>query len=316
MKRAFLAVILIASLSTPSYAYWIWTPKTKKFINPKYEVKTTPKEQYDLAKGFYDVKSYDNATREFKKLLKAYPKSKEAAESQYFLGRIEEDKGNLYEAYQAYQRVIEKYPFSERIQEMNEREFAIAEQFTSGVKRKALGVPLPVDNPAIEIYGKVVENSTFGPLAPKAQYKLGLLLKSLARFGEAEDTFDKVIKNYPDSEWSVAAKFQLASCRAESSQGPEYDQGTTKEAKQQFEEFLREHPDAVLSKQAEENILKLQEKEAQGTYRIATFYEKQNAWEAAKIYYNELVTNYPDSTWAAKAVERLQVIEKRNQKKR
>ena len=315
MKKALIAFFLVACISTPSYAYWIWTPKTKKFINPKYSAKSTPQEQFEFAKSFYDLKSYDEATREFKKLLKVYPKAKEAAEGQYFLGRIEEERGNLYEAYEAYQHVIDKYPFSERIQEINEREFKIAEDFMSGVKRKALGVPLPVDNPAIEIYGKIVENSTYGPLAPKAQYKLGLLLKSLARFGEAEDAFDKVIKNYPESEWAVAAKFQLASCRAESSQGPEYDQGTTKEAKQQFEEFLRDHPDAVLSKQAEENVLKLQEKEAEGAYGIAVFYEKQKAWDAARIYYNELVTNYPGSKWAAKAVERLQVLDTRKPKK-
>lgn len=316
MKRAIIAGFLIGGfIASPCYAYWIWTPQTKKFINPKTAVKATPQEQYEVAKAYYVAKSYEAAVREFKKLLKRYPKSREAAESQYYLGLIEEEKGNLYEAYLAYQQVIDKYPFSERIQEIIEREYAIGEMFVSGVKRKALGVPLPVENPAIEIFAKVVDNSTFGPLAAKAQYKLGLVLKGLARYGEAEDAFDKVIKNYPDSEWVAAAKFQLASCRAEESQGPDYDQGTMKEAKQQFEEFLRDHPDAVLSDQAVATVEKLQAKEAQGAFRIAGFYEKQKAWEAAAIYYNEIVRNYPDSPLAARAVERLAVIEKRDVKK-
>jgi len=170
---------------------------------------------------------------------------------------------------------------------------------------------LPVENPAIEIFTKVIENSTYGPLAPKAQYKLGLVLKGLMRYYEAEEAFNKVISNYPNSEWVEAAKFQIASCRASVSRGPDYDQGATKEAKQKFEDFLKEHPDAVLSRDAEKNINQLKEKEAQSNYNIGRFYEKQMAYEAAKIYYNDVVSNYPDSAWAAKALERLQVMEKK-----
>lgn len=297
--------------ATSAYPYWIWTPKTGKFINPKTQPKPTPKEQFAFAMSLYNIKKYEDAKREFKKLLKAYPKSFEASESQYYLGLAEEEQGNLYEAFLAYQRVIDKYPFSERIQEVNEREYKIAEAFIGGAKRKALGVPLPVDNPAIEILTRLIENSTYGPLAPKAQYKLGLVLKSLLRYYEAEDAFDKVISNYPDSEWVAAAKFQIASCRAAVSRGPDYDQGAMQEAKEKFEEFVKEHPDAVLSVDAEKNINQLREKEAEANYNIAVFYEKQKAYQAAKIYYQDVINNYSDTPWAAKAKEKLDAMEKK-----
>lgn len=304
------AVILLALSLSPAYAYWIWTPKTGKWINPKTAVKTTPKEQFELAKGFYDLKKYEDAKREFRKLLKHYPKSFEAAESQYYLGLSEDMEGNLYEAYQAYQKVVDKYPFSERIPQIIEREYKIAESFMSGYKRKAMGVPIPVENPAIEIFTKVIENSTYGPWAPAAQYKLGLVLKGLLRYYEAEEAFNKVLSSYPDSEWAAPAKFQIASCRAAVSRGPEYDQGAAGEAKEKFEEFIREHPDAVLSNEAEKNIEKLKEKEAASNYNIARFYEKQKAFDAAKIYYQEVADNYPDSQWSARALERIQMLEK------
>ncbi len=296
---------------SPAYPYWIWTPKTQKWINPKTAVKQNPKEQFEFAKSLYDAKEYEEARREFRKLLKSYPKSFEASESQYYLGVIEEAQGNLYVAYLAYQKVIDKYPFSERIAEINEREYKIAETFMSGEKRKAMGMALPVENPAIEIFSKVIENSTYGPLAPKAQYKLGLVLKNLLRFYEAEEAFNKVVSNYPDSEWAEAAKFQIASCRANLSRSPDYDQGATKEAKEKFEEFVREHPEAILSQQAEKNIAQLREKEAESSYNTARFYEKQKACEAAKIYYNDAISNYPGSIWAAKSMERLQIMEKK-----
>ncbi|MCX5702763.1 MAG: outer membrane protein assembly factor BamD [Candidatus Omnitrophica bacterium] len=313
MKRAiFMLIISGFCLSSPKvYPYWIWTPKTQKWINPKATPKSTPKEQLDFAMSIYDMKKYEDAKREFDKILKFYPKSLEAAESQYYLGLIEEAEENLYEAYQAYQKTIDKYPFSERIPEIIEREYKIAEAFMSGVKRKAMGIVLPVENPAIEILTKVIDNSTFGTLAAKAQYKLGLVLKSLSRYYEAEDAFNKVLSNYHDSEWVDAAKFQIASCRAAISRGPDYDRGSAKEAQQKFEDFIEEHPDAVLSRDAEKNIEQLKEKEAEGNYNIGRFYEKQKALDAAKVYYNDVINNYPESPWAAKALERMQVMDKK-----
>jgi outer membrane protein assembly factor BamD len=178
-----------------------------------------------------------------------------------------------------------------------------------------MGVTLPVENPAIEIFQKVVENSTYGPLAPKAQYKLGLVLKGASRYYEAEEAFNKVLSNYPESEWVEAARFQIASCKASVSRSPDYDQGGAKEAKEKFEEFVREHPDAVLSRDAEKNIQQLNEREAESDYSIARFYEKQKAYESARVYYNNIITNYPDSPWAARAMERLNILEEDKKKK-
>jgi outer membrane protein assembly factor BamD (BamD/ComL family) len=310
--RRFIPVLLIILLGLslrPGYAYWIWTPKTGKWVNPKAVPKGTPKEQLEYAKAFYEEKKYDDAKREFKKAIKAFPKAVEAAESQYYLGLVEEAQGNLYEAYLAFQKLIDKYPFSERIQEVIEREYKIAEKFMAGERRKSLGVVLPVENPAIEIFTKVIENSSFGPLAAKSQYKLGLVLKSQMMYYEAEDAFNKVLGNYPDSDWVEAAKFQIAACKAAVSRGSDYDQGATQEAKEKFEEFVEEHPDAVLSRDAEKKIGQLKEKEAEANFNTARFYEKQDAYEAAKIYYNDTIVRYPDSPWAAKAMERLQILE-------
>lgn len=316
MKRIILSLIIICIFSIqPAHAYWIWTPKSGKWVNPKNLPKDNPKEQFAYAKGLLDSNQLEEAKKEFRKLLKSYPKSPEAAEGQYYLGVAEESQGRLYQAYLAYQMVIDKYPFSERIQEIIEREYKIGERFMSGEKRKALGMDLPVENPAIEIFGKVVDNSTYGPLAPKAQYKLGLVLKGLMRYYEAEEAFNKVVSRYPDSEWAAAAKFQIASCRAALSKGFAYDQGSAQEAKEQFEDFVREHPDAVLSLDAEKNIGQIREKEAEASYNIAVFYEKQKAFDSARIYYNDIINGYGQSPWAVKAAERLQIMEQKNEKK-
>ncbi|MBL7081141.1 MAG: outer membrane protein assembly factor BamD [Candidatus Omnitrophica bacterium] len=312
MRRViFLSILTILFTTNLASAFWIWTPKTGKWVNPKYAVKPTPGEQLDAALSLYEEDRIKEARHEFNRLLKHYPKSREAAEAQYYLGAIEEKSSRLYEAYLAYQKVIDKYPFSSRIKEIIEKEFEIAEKFMQGEKRKALGVALPVENPAIEIFRQVIDNSTYGPRAAEAQYKLGLILKSLDRLLEAEEEFDKVIKNYPQSEWIAAAEFQIASCRGSISPSPDYDQEATREAKKKFEEFVLAHPDAAISRQAEKSIQELKEREAQSHYDIAVFYEKQEAYKAAKLYYDTVIKDYPGSSWADKALSKLQAMEQK-----
>ncbi|MDD4908954.1 MAG: outer membrane protein assembly factor BamD [Candidatus Omnitrophica bacterium] len=312
MRRAItiITLIVLTFCAVPSaHSFWVWSPKSGKWSNPKYAVKPTPKEQLVYAKTVYSNKDYKNAREEFKRLIQYFPKSVEAAEGQFYLGLCDEAEDNYYQAYLDYQKMIEKYPFSERIQEAIEKEYKLAEEFMAGKKRKTMGVALPVENPAIEIYKKVVDNSPFGPLAASAQYKLGLVLKGAGRYFEAEDEFNKVITTYPDSEWVSAAKFQIASCKASLSRSPDYDQESTREAKSKFEEFVKEHPDAELSKEAIENLKGLEEKEAQSSYEIGRFYEKRKIYGSAKIYYDAVIEKFPQSLWAEKCLERLRFME-------
>lgn len=313
MKRVFFCLIsvLLICQSAPCYAFWIWTPKSGKLVNPKTVAKSSSQEQLSFARELFEANSLDEAGREFKKVLNTFPRSVEAAEAQYYLGRVAELQRKPYEAFQAYQKVIDKYPFSERSAEIIQRQYDIGEVFMSGEKRKAMGIDLPVEHPSVEIFAKVTENSPYGPLAAKAQYKLGLVLKSLQRFEEAQDAFYRVVKNYPESEWVEPAQYQLAESRAALSRGPDYDQAATQEAKERFEKYLQEHPDAVLSDEAQKNIDELRLKEAESCFNTGRFYEKQKASDAARLYYQEIIDEYPGSEWAARAMERLNIMEKK-----
>ena len=79
--------------ATPSLAFWIWTPETNKWENPKYSVKDTPKEQLAAADQAYQAKNYSKAILEYEKLIKHYPKAKEAPAAQLGIARCYEDMG-------------------------------------------------------------------------------------------------------------------------------------------------------------------------------------------------------------------------------
>lgn len=297
-------------LSSQAFAYWIWTPETRKWLNPKYAVKDTPKAQFEFAKSFFDQGQYKKANNEFQKVINAFPKAVEAAEAQYYIGESLEKLDEPYAAFKAYQKVITKYPFSERITEITEKEFKIGEKL---LEQKATfwqhisGYEYPV----VEVFRAVIENAPYSKYAPASYFNIGLFLKELGGFSEAKSEFDKIISEYPQSEWVDKAKYQIALCDYKMSLKPDYDQTTSKSATEKFEDIVKANPDAELSKKAKETVSELKEKDAESNFNIAKYYEKRKILESAKIYYKYVTETYPDSPWAAKAAARLYIIEKK-----
>lgn len=296
-----------------SHAFWIWTPETNKWVNPKYSVKDTPMEQLEAANMLFEQKSYAAAIKEYNKLVKHYPRSREAAEAQYFIGLSQEQLGNFPEAIKAYQVVIDKYPFSERAAEIVDNQFAIAVDLMEGkyAKSKWAQVVTGGDYQIIEIFRQVIKNAPYGKHAGEAQYKIGLYLKEKKLYQEARDELEKTINDYPNTEWAKAAKYQIALTDSMRGTDIQRDQQTTASAVSEFKEFIVQHPDTELSEKAKEHVADLRNKEAQNNFLIAQFYAKQKNYKSAKVYYNIIINDYEDTPWAKKALEKMQQLGKK-----
>ncbi len=312
MKRILIVLSFFFFLSSSNAsAYWIWTPKTGRWLNPKYAVKANPSEQFKYAQELFDGKSYDKARAEFEKLIKNFGRSKEAAEAQYFIGLCFEALKKPYEAFKAYDKVIKKYPFSERTEEIVERQYLIADKLFKTTRSKVIEAVAGRDYNVVEILRAVVNNAPYGKYAPIAQYKLGLFYKSVAMFPEAKEEFEKVVNEYPQSQWVKAAKYQIALSDSESSLKPGYDQSSTRSAVKEFAEFVKSYPDAELSADAQKEMRQLRNKEAENNFNIAGFYQKLKKTEPAKIYYKHVIVDYSDTIWANKSLEELEAMEKK-----
>jgi outer membrane assembly lipoprotein YfiO len=309
--------LLFFVLMPPSHAYWIWTPGSKKWTNPKYAPKDTPREQYDYAMQFYLAKDYTKAISEFKKLLKAYPQAELAPDAQYYIGRSYEERREHYAAFLAYQKVIDVYPRSELTEEILERQYKIGNLYYSGEKEKLFGVAIisAIDK-ALEIFEKVVANSPYGKYADLAQYKIGECYKKNGQFKEAAEAFGKLASNYPKSLLYEQAKYEVAYCTYKMSLKPNYDQEPTEEAIKEFEEFVKTKETGETIEDAQAALVRLQEKKAESLYNTAHFYEKSRHYESAIVYYKEIIDSYPRTSWAKKAFNKVTELEKRIERKK
>jgi len=310
MRKSIILLILLL-FSFDAYSFWIWSPKTQEWKNPKYSALATPYLQYKQALKYFEEDKFKESYEEFKKLLVNYPDAKEAAEAQYYLARCLEKFDKPYGAFLEYQKLIDSYPNSQRINEVVEREYNIGEYFLNRERKEWLGLSLYdfVEHPSIEIFRGIVNKVPYSEYAPRAQYKLGMILLQLGRYEESREAFQKVIDNYSDGEWAAPAKYQLALATSQAFPGADYDSSYLQEATSRLDEFIKDHPEAKISSEAESQLKVLRNKEAKKVFDTGQFYENQDQYKSGIIYYKKVVRNYPDSDYYDLAVERIEELE-------
>lgn len=298
--------------------FWLWSPKKSTFTQPKKIGKQTPKEQLEWALSLYEAKDYPRALQEMETLVRRFPRSAEAAEGQFYLGRCQEMLENYDAAVKAYEGVIKKYPNNLRIQEMIEQEYRIANLYFSGKKRKIPGLGLeilPSYAKAIEIYKQIVVHAPYGSYGELSQYKIGESYKKIGEYRLSREAFEEFLEDYPKSELVDDAKYQIALVTFKMARGASYDAETTDKAIAEFSKFIEEHPESELAQESQEAIRELKDRKAEKAFEIAEFYAKQEQWAAAKVYYNQVIEQFADSRWAGLALEKVTVLEKAGKKK-
>ena len=207
-----LLILYLVLVPKPLFAFWVWTPETNKWVNPKYAVKETPQEQLQYALEFYKDKEYKEAINEFRKLIKHYPRAREAPDAQYHVGLCLEEQGKIFESYKEYQEVIDKYPFSELSAAIVKKQYDIGVDLLENANNRSKFVDAfaGTNYNAIDVFKTVIKNAPYGELAAPSQYKIGLYLIEQGLYQEARDELEKVVNDYPESEWAKAAKYQIA----------------------------------------------------------------------------------------------------------
>lgn len=298
-----------------SDAAWIWSPDIGKWVNPKKAAKDTPEEQFAWALEFYNKKDWDRAVEEFEKLPDVFPNSRLAAEGVYYIGLSWKERNDLAKAADAFQKLVDRYPYSDRIKDAMKHEFEIANEFAGGGKVKVLGVAvLPGQEKALEIYKHIVKNAPFGTYGDQAQFQIGEVYKSQGEYQEAQKAFQAVVDEYPASPLVTDARYQIAQCSLEASRQAQYNEQYAQRAIEEFEGFKKNFPGDQQALEADESIKILRAKKASTLWETALFYEKRGKFKSAKVYYQDIVANYPETPSAEGARKKVdEMLEKENQ---
>ncbi len=300
-KTIFFLIFLCAMLLVQScYAYWIWSPETKKWVNPIHKVFDTPKEQFDWAMDYYEEEDYNKAIFELKKILKNFPKDELAPEAKFYIAMSLAKMNKWYPAFEAFQKVIDIYPLNTRLEEIVEQQYLIGEKYFNNRNYYK----------AKELFEKVLTNAPYSSISDVAKYKIGLCDLRVKDYFKARDEFEELVENYATSPYVDDATYNVGFCSFKlSSAVKDYDEGLIDRAIKDIEYFTRKYPTSDFVSQADSLLNKLKNKKAEKLYNIALFYKKQKKTFAAKKYFKELVFTYPQTDWAKKADKRLKFLE-------
>ena len=314
LLRIFSGLIIVFCLfvCSSASASWIWTPETGRWINTRNPVKETPKEQLEYSLKAYENEEYKKALKEFQKLVDNYPKAKEAPEAEFYIGECFITQDKPCAAFRHYQYVIDRYPFSERAKDIVKKQYDLAMKMLKGEwkdeRKKPFASFRGKNCNLIELFKMIIKNDPYGAFAAAAQYHIGQHYIDLSELQDARDGFEKVMNDYPGSEWAQKAQYQIAMLDARRSPDASYDQKITEVAIKELNEFVEENSDKELTEDAKNKIVKLREKEAENNFGIATFYEKKQNYKAAKLYYQTVVDKYSDTSRAKEALKKIQEL--------
>jgi len=111
---------------------------------------------------------------------------------------------------------------------------------------------------------------------------------------ESQYKYRDFINRYPGSESADYAMLQIANVSYKQMERPDRDQTKTREAVTKFQEMLAAFPKSSHREEAETRLRKANDRLAKHEHLVARFYLKRRSYEAAVLRLNTIVDRFPD----------------------
>jgi outer membrane protein assembly factor BamD len=256
--------------------------------------------------------SMGGAIKSYNKVVKKYGNSVYTPEALYRSAHLYLARKQYLKAFESFQQIVSRYPNSTRFNQIIGEQYRIASALLDGARPRAWGwLPLmPARVKGLEYFEYILFNAPYSDYAPLSVMNIARGYQRLHNTEEAIDALDRMVNTYPQSLLAPDAYLQLAQTHASLVQGPEYDQSSTKEALTYYQDFMILFPnDASISASAK-GLDEMRNMLAESKIEMADFYfYKRDNYTAARVFYNEAITVYPDSPVAQLAKSRLAAVE-------
>ncbi|WP_404422847.1 tetratricopeptide repeat protein [Nibricoccus sp. IMCC34717] len=251
------------------------------------------------------------AAKLYERVAKKYPNSIYASEAFYRAARIRFSQEKWQKSFDNFQQVISRYPNSTRFDEIIGLQYEVAAKLLNGARSRILWIipGFTHRDKGMEFAETMVFNAPYSDYGP-------LALTAVSRQHErnrdpelAIDALDRLINSYPKNVLTPLAYLRIGELHASLVDGPYYDQASAREAITYFEDFMILFPTDSNVAQAEKNLIEIKKELAMSKVKMAEFYfKKRKNFKAAKVFYNEAITVFPESDVSDLARKRLEEV--------
>ena len=143
------------------------------------------------------------------------------------------------------------------------------------------------------------------PRAPDARMKLGQAHMRQREYATAATHFERLIIDFPSSPLNLQARFLICESYYRLSPRPALDQEFTVSSLLHCQSISEIYPGTAEALQAAGFVIELQEKLARKIFENGDFYFRRRAYDSAVVYYQEVLSQYPNTTLAPAALAQL-----------
>jgi outer membrane protein assembly factor BamD len=135
----------------------------------------------------------------------------------------------------------------------------------------------------------------------EATYLLGDCYLETRQFELAAPEFERLLRDYPESDSAGGAAFRLGDAFWGQSRAYPFDQEMTIKALGQWQGYLSAYPGHWANGAARMRIARARERLAEKAYRNGELYVKLKQWRPARAYFQQVIREFPDTSFAAEA---------------
>ena len=157
-------------------------------------------------------------------------------------------------------------------------------------------------NEAAQAFETVISIGRGTDIGQDAQYYLAESYFKSERYLVAASEYARYAQFHPNSPRREEADFKEALSYYHLSPRYRLDQSHTRTAINSFRLFNSRYPNSERVNEAGEYINELREKLARKEFTAAAFYKRTNQYNAAAVYYDKVVDEYPETKWAEQSL--------------
>jgi outer membrane protein assembly factor BamD len=263
------------------------------------------KAQYNLDHG-----RPKHAMKCYWKVWKKYTASKYTSEALFDYGRTGMSLHRWKKSLKAYTILVKSYPENPHFNQIIADMFTIGDAYERGLYiHYCWIIPYKDRSKASMAYGDVVALAPFSDEAPIALVRVAMIQRNMHELAAGIDAADRVINDYPNSTEAPNGTLLVANYMATQVLGPAYDQGATHDAMDFYRDFLTLYPNNPAVKFAEVELAKNRDQYSQSKYLMGVFFYKyRDDYDSASVFFNDCITNAPESNSAKQSREYLDLI--------
>jgi TolA-binding protein len=306
------------------YAPENWWKNTKKAVGlgPNEAV---ARQQYDAGQKLFAEKKYDAAAKEFAAAADRWPDSSLEEDAMFMRAESYFFADSYSKANDWYGELMKKYTNSRHLNTTVARQYDIArywQQLDEKYHRWAL-IPNLVDRKqpmfdtgghAVNTFNDVRVNDPHGPFAEAAIMADANIYFKRRAYEDADYYYNLVRTDYPKSKYQLDAHLLGLQCKLRKYQGPAYNGKPLEEGEQLTDQMLVQFSRELSDIGERENVIKakaeIRAQRATRDIQLAQYFDKGKYYGSARIYYAQVLKDFPQTPFAEQAKTRLAEIER------